>query len=125
MLQRQKLKIIEKPVFILNGEILNFLDDFLYLGIIFMSNGSFSENMIKLLGKGRKAMYSMLRKCRSSGLPIDIQLKMVDTMVSPILLYACEVWGYENNDAVESLFYNFTKLYFVLKNLLIVFYDGD
>lgn len=105
-----KRKIIDKPVFTLNGEILNVVDDFVYLGIIFMSNGSFSKNRIKLLDQGRKAMYSMLRKCRSLGLPIDIQLKMFDTMVSPILLYGCEVWGYENNAAVESLFLQFYKI---------------
>lgn len=55
-------------------------------------------------------MYCMLRKCRSLGLLIDIQLKMFVTMVSPILLNACEVWGYGNNDTVESLFLQFHKI---------------
>jgi hypothetical protein len=44
-----KRKITEKPVFTLNNEILNVVDDFTYLGIIFMRNGSFSKNRIKLL----------------------------------------------------------------------------
>ena len=82
-----KRKITEKPVFTLNNEILNVVDDFTYLGIIFMRNGSFSKNRIKLLDQGRKAMYSILNKCRSLGLPIDLQLKMFDTMVAPTLLY--------------------------------------
>ena len=117
-------KITEKPVFTLNNEILNVVDDFTYLGIIFMHNGSFSKNRIKLLDQGRKAMYSMLKKCRSLGLPIDLQLKMFDMMVAPILLYGCEIWGFENINAIESLFFcNFIKLYWVLKSLLqIVFY---
>lgn len=34
--------------------------------------------------------------------PIDIQLKMFDTMVSPILLYGCEVCGFENISAVQN-----------------------
>ena len=50
-------------------------------------------------------MYSMLKKCRSLGLPIDLQLKMFDTMVAPIPLYGCEIWGFENIDAIESLFF--------------------
>jgi len=105
-------KITEKPVFTLNNEILNVVDDFTYLGIIFMHNGSFSKNRIKLLDQGRKAMYSMLKKCRSLGLPIDLQLKMFDTMVAPILLHGCELWGFENINAIESLFFcNFIKLY--------------
>ena len=65
----------------MNNEILNVVDDLTYLGIIFLHNGSFSKNRIKLLDQGRKAMYSMLKKCRSLGLPIDLQLKMFDTMV--------------------------------------------
>jgi hypothetical protein len=119
-----KRKITEKPVFTLNNEILNVVDDFTYLGIIFMHNGSFSKNRIKLLDQGRKVMYSMLKKCRSLGLPIDLQLKMFDTMVAPILLYGCEIWGFENINAIESLFFcNFIKLYWVLKSLLqMVFY---
>jgi hypothetical protein len=103
-----KLKISDKSVFTLNGEMLNVVDDFAYLGIMFMSNGSFSKNRVKLLEQGRKAMFSMLRK--SLGLPIDIQLQMFDTMISPILLYGCEVWCFENNDAIESLFLQFYKI---------------
>ena len=72
-----------------------------------MSNGSFSKNRVRLLKQGRKAMFSMLRKCPSLALPIDIQLQMFDTMISPILLYGCEVWCFENNDAIESLFLQF------------------
>ena len=50
-------------------------------------------------------------KCRGLGLPIDIQLQMFNTMISPILLYyGCEVWGFENNDAIESLFLQFKKI---------------
>ena len=95
------------------------VDDFAYLGIIFMSNGSFSKNRDKLLEQDirRKEMFSMLRKCRILGLPIDIQLQMFNTMISPILLYECEVWGFENNDAIgigieslHSLFLQFYKI---------------
>ena len=104
-------KISGKPVFTLIGVILNVVDDFAYLGIIVISNGSFSKNRVRLLEQSRKAMFSMLRKCRGLGLPIDIQLQMFNTMISPILLYyGCEVWGFENNDAIESLFLQFYKI---------------
>ena len=43
-----KRKISDKSVFTLNGEMLNVVDDFAYLGIIFMSNGSFSKNRVRL-----------------------------------------------------------------------------
>ena len=41
-------------------------------------------------------MLSVLRKTRKLNLPIDIQLQMFDSMVSSILLYGSEVYGFEN-----------------------------
>ena len=105
----KKRKITEKPVFTMNNEILNVVDDFTYLGIIFMHNGSFSKNRITLLDHDRKSMYSMLTKSRSLGLPIDLQLKMFYMMVAPILLYGCEIWGFDNIDAIVSLLLQFYK----------------
>ena len=63
-----------------------------------MSNGSFCKNKSKLVNQGRKALYSILKKGRKLNLHIDLQIELVDTMVAPVLLYGCEVWGYENND---------------------------
>ena len=111
-----KRKISDKSVFTLNGEMLNVVDDFAYLGIMFMSNGSFSKNRVKLLEQGRKAMFSMLRK--SLGLPIDIQLQMFDTMISPILLYGV----LRTMMPLSLCFYNFIKLFLVSRNLLLIVY---
>ena len=55
-------------------------------------------------------MFSLLKKIRRLYLPIDLQLQMFDAMISPILLYGCEVWGYSNNNTVESLFLQFHKI---------------
>jgi hypothetical protein len=63
-----------------------------------MSNGSFCKNKSKLVNQGRKALYSILKKSRKLNLPIDLQIEPFDTMVTPVLLYGCEVWGSENND---------------------------
>jgi hypothetical protein len=63
-----------------------------------MSNGSFCKNKSKLFNQGRKALYSILKKSRKLNLPIDLQIEPFDTMVTPVLLYGCEVWGSENND---------------------------
>ncbi len=50
----------------------------------------------------------MLRN-RETGLPVDIQLKLFDTMVMPILLYGSEVWGYENLDLLEQISFQVCK----------------
>ena len=55
-----------------------------------------------LYSKASKAMYSLIQKGRRLKLPTDI-LKLFDSCVAPILLYGCEVWGYENTDIIEKV----------------------
>ena len=39
-------------------------------------------------------------------------LKLFDSCVEPILLYCCEVWGYENVDILEKVHTKFCKFIF-------------
>jgi hypothetical protein len=36
-------------------------------------------------------------------IPLNLQLKIVDALVSPILLYACEVIKFDKNDNIEKV----------------------
>jgi hypothetical protein len=40
---------------------------------------------------------------------LDLQLKIFDTLVSPILLYACEVIVFDKNDNIEKVHLQFLK----------------
>jgi hypothetical protein len=40
---------------------------------------------------------------RNESTPIDLQLKMFDSMIEPILMYGSEVWGYENFKVIEQI----------------------
>ena len=57
-------------------------------------------------------MYSLIQKGRRLNLPTDIMLKLFDSCVEPILLYGCEVWGYENVDILEKVHTKFCKFIF-------------
>ena len=57
-------------------------------------------------------MYSLIQKGRRLKLPTDIMLKLFDSCVAPILLYGCEVWGYENTDIIEKVHTKFCKFIF-------------
>jgi hypothetical protein len=50
----------------------------------------------KLLDQENKALYALYRKIRNFAIPIDLQLKLFDSLITPILVYSCEVWGFEN-----------------------------
>ena len=39
--------------------------------------------------------------CGPSTWKLCIMLKLFDSCVAPILLYGCEVWGYENTDIID------------------------
>ena len=69
-------------------------DSYSYLGIIFNYNGSFVKEIAKLMDQARKALYCLYRKLRSISIPIELQLKLFDTLILPILTYGCTVWGW-------------------------------
>ena len=73
------------------------------MGLTFTHNGSFAKHKSSLLENGRKAMFSVLKKIKKLNLPADIQLQMFDCMVSPILLYGSEVYGYGKSDIIEYM----------------------
>jgi hypothetical protein len=92
-----------------NGESLNIVTNFQYLGIIFSCKGSFNDAKAHLVQQARKAMFIVLRKARKLNLSIDMQLEIFDTMVVPILLYGAEVWGFENCNIIENFHMQFCK----------------
>ena len=54
-------------------------------------------------------MFSILKRSRVLNLPIDIQLNLFHSMVTPILLYGCEAWGNKNFDVIEKLYIRYCK----------------
>ena len=46
-------------------------------------------------------------KIRNLQLPIDLQLKIFDSLVAPILLYGSEVGGVGKNDNIEKVHLQF------------------
>ena len=65
--------------------------------------------------QAEKAMYSLIRKARALLLPIDLQIKLFDKMVKPILLYGSEVWGFGNLDILERTLLKFLKIILSMK----------
>ena len=63
---------------------------------------------IRLKQQATKAMYFVLAKTKDRHLSIERKFKLFDSMVLPILLYGCEIWGYENNDIYNSVQINFS-----------------
>lgn len=101
--------------FILSGKKLDVVDSFVYLGMCFKYNNTFVDMKKMLACNAKKAMYSLLGKITYFQIPIDLQLQLFDSLVSSVLLYSCEIWGYENVNIVESVHLDFCKRILKLK----------
>jgi len=94
---------------------LEIVKDFLYLGIKFSRSGSFSNAKKELVNRGTKAMYEVLKRGRLHNLSIKCQLELFDSMVKPIILYVCEIWGFGKDEIIERIHLKFCKLLLHLK----------
>ena len=104
-----KRKSRTRPRFTFNGAELEVQDSYTYLGLTFNYNGSFVKARKKLVDQAKKALYALYKKLRNISLPVDLQLKLFDMLVMPILLYAVEVWGFEKLDLLEKVHLQFCK----------------
>ena len=69
-------------IFRFDNKVIAITNNYKYLGLLFISNGSFFQ-----CTQAKRAMHSVLAQSRALNLPLDLQLKLFDHMVVPILLY--------------------------------------
>ena len=103
------------PQFVYNNEILERVDEFKYLAVIFKSNANFNKCKLHMKEQATKAMFSLLSKGRTLQLPVDVMLDLYEKTVLPIMLYGSETWGYGNNSVLDVVFLKFCKYLLGLK----------
>ena len=65
-----------------------------YLGSVLTPSGSFSANQDRLYNKGLRIMFTLVKDFLPlNGTPVRIFLELFDSMIRPVLLYNCEIWG--------------------------------
>ena len=83
---------------------------FTYLGVRLTSNGIFLQTKKALSEQVRKAMFSLFSLFDMVSLNVSEKLKMFDAMISPILNYGSEIWGFHKSVDIERLHLKFMKL---------------
>ena len=91
------------------GEKISQQDDYNYLGLLFNYNCNFYKARKKLADQAQNALYSLYKQIRNIYIPIDLQLKLFDALVYPILMYSAEIWGFENKNIIEKIHLQFCK----------------
>ena len=82
--------------FRLNNEKVEVVDSYVYLGTTISYNGKYKEAIKKQVLQAQRALFAIKRKKEMYDLPFDITLDLFDKMILPILLYGCEIWGFED-----------------------------
>ena len=105
----------KKPIqtFYLDNEIVELVDSYVYLGTTIKYNGKFTNAIEKQINQAHRALFAIKSKKERYNLPIDIVLDLFDKMILPILLYGCEIWGFENLEDIEVFYRKFLK--YILK----------
>ena len=73
------------------GEKVEALTDFLFLGSKITVDGDFSHE-IRCLLLGRKAMTNLDSIIKSKDITFATKVHLVKAMVFPIVMYGCEIW---------------------------------
>ena len=108
VISKRKTKV--NTIFRYNNQVIEKVDQFQYLGVVFNSRGNFFQAKKHLHTQASKAMHSLVKNIRSNSLPVVLSLQLFHSLVMPILLYCCEVWGYEDFKILEKLHLKFCKL---------------
>ena len=95
--------------FNLGDKTIEITDKYKYLGIFFSQTRSFLTARKHIIEQARKAMYLLFCRIDNLNLPIDLQLKLFDHTVLPILTYACEIWSFEKLDMIEKVHVEFLR----------------
>lgn len=96
--------------FTFNGSPLEIVKNFKYLGIVFTAGGSFSEAQSTLAGQAQKAIFKLNKYLyKFTFVSPKHKLDLFDKLITPILNYACEVWGIFQANTVERTHLQFCK----------------
>jgi hypothetical protein len=109
-------KVRKIPNFVLGTEKIEVTFEYKYLGTMFSYNNKFFRAIKCQYNAASRAMFSLLRKCNKLDLPLDIQLDLFKKCVVPVLLYGCEVWGFQDLSLCDKLQLRFFKILLRLKS---------
>ena len=81
-------------LFLYNGAPLPIDPSYIYLGLKFEDGQAAKTALPGAVAKARKAMMAMFGRCYKMSMHnVDVQGRLFDTIVKPVLCYGCEIWG--------------------------------
>ena len=109
MVFRKRGRLHEQERWTYNDQVIEVVEDFNYLGVVFNHTGNFALNQQHLIGKALKALNLLLYKCKQFDLKPSVLCQLFDSFVGSILGYAAEIWGYTKSKDIERVHLKFCK----------------
>ena len=107
---RKKQKLSDQFVWRYRNQEIEVVPSFKYLGLLFANNGSFSSNSNEAINSARRALFELKKMfAQNEEMTPKIQLDLFHSMVLPILMYGCEIWGFIRADPIERFYLSFLK----------------
>ena len=76
----------------IEGETMETVADFIFLGLKITADGDFSHEIKKRLLLGRKAMSNLDSILQSRDITLPTKIHLVKAMVFPVIMYGCSSW---------------------------------
>ena len=103
MIFNKQGSLIKKFKFYFQNREIETTDQYTYLGFIFVPSGKKKVGIWNLLQKSKKAWFAIQKMLfKSKGKTVNSYIKLIDSIIKPITLYACESWG----DSLKKGFFN-------------------
>ena len=83
----------------IDGETVETVADFIFLGSKIMADGDFSHEIKRRLLLGRKIMTNLDSIFKSRDFTLSTKVRLVKTMVFPVVTYGCESWTTEKAES--------------------------
>ena len=76
----------------IDGETMETVRDFIFLGSKITADGDFSHEMKRCLLPGKKAMTNLDSILKNRDITLSTKVCLIKAMVFPVVMYGCESW---------------------------------
>ena len=87
-----------KEDFVLDGEKIEEVESFVYLGSLINIKDSSAQEIRRRLAMGRGAMENMVSIWKSRGMALGLKVRFLWATAFPIAIYGCETWAIISGD---------------------------
>ena len=88
----------------IDGEAMETVSDFIFLGPKITADGDYSHEIKRCLLLGRKAMTNLDSIFKNRDITLLTKVRLVKTMVFPVVMYRCESWTIKKAEHRRMLF---------------------